>query len=191
MEYHFRYSLSVDEFAKYNAYTVWHAPWQKKVRFNFIIRSLFYSSVILFATFFLLDTSNNTKLLINRTSIGICVFGLIVLNCISYYQAPYGIMNKAKKLILKDENSHILHETELEINQEGVFITDKESSVHQKWNSIVRYAVIKDFFYLYTNSIQAQIIPKRLFNSQKEIEEFDGFLTSKIPLSSSFRSLGI
>ena len=189
MEYHFRYSLSIDEFASYNVYTVWHAPWQKKARFNFLLRSLFSTSVILFATFFLLDNTNYVQGSISSLSIGICIIGLIILNCISYYHAPFGIMNKAKKLVLKDENAHILQEVELEINQDGVFSTDKESSVHQKWNSIVRYAVTNDFFYLYTNSIQAQIIPKRLFNSQKDIEEFDKFLTSKVPLSSSFRSL--
>ena len=136
MEYHFRYSLSIDEFASYNVYTVWHAPWQKKARFSFILRSLFYTSIILFATFFLLDKINNTQRSISGLSISICIIGLIILNCISYYQAPFGIMNRAKKMVIKDENSHILQEIELEINQEGILSTDKDSRVKQKWNSI-------------------------------------------------------
>jgi hypothetical protein len=189
MEYHFRYSLSIDEFAGFNAYTMWYAPWQKKVRFNFLLRSLFYTAAIFIVSFFILNKINNSQRLIRGLSISISVVGLIILNCISYYQAPFGIMNRAKKMVVKDENSHILQETELEINQDGILTTDKDSRVHQKWNSIVRYAVTKESFYLYTNSIQAIVIPKRLFSSQKDIEEFDKFLTSKISISSSFRSL--
>ncbi|MBK8951700.1 MAG: hypothetical protein IPM85_04625 [Chitinophagaceae bacterium] len=37
-------------------------------------------------------------------------------------------------------------------------------------------------------SAQAYILPKKLFKSQKEIESFEKFLLTKIPLSSSFRS---
>jgi YcxB-like protein len=191
MDYHFKYSLTGDEFAEFNAYTVWSSPWQKKTRFNFVIRTVLYAGISMAVTIILLDkyrhkSGNNTTVLL----ITLLIF-LPLLSSIAYYQEPFNIKRRARKLIFKEENSHILNETELELNDDGIINNDKESRVQQKWSSIIRYAVTKEYFYLYSNSMQAQIIPKRLFNSQKEIEEFDKFLTTKIPLSSSFRSMGI
>jgi uncharacterized membrane protein len=191
MEYHFKYNITVDDFAEYNAYTAWYAPWLKKARFSYFLRTFFYSAITMTATFIVLNKIRSTRQN-NYTFLAILgITLLLILTLIAYHQAPYGIKNKARKLVLKDENSHILNETELTINNSGILNNDNVSSVHQKWSSVVRYAITKDYFYLYTNSIQAQIVPKRLFTSQKEIEEFENFLTGKIPLSSSFRSMNI
>ncbi|MBK6990762.1 MAG: YcxB family protein [Chitinophagaceae bacterium] len=54
-----------------------------------------------------------------------------------------------------------------------------------------KYAQTKDYFYVYLSSLQALVIPKKLFTSNNSIEKFDKFLTEKIPLSASFRSIGI
>jgi hypothetical protein len=191
MDYHFKYSLTEDEFAEFNAYTVWSAPWQKKTRFNFVIRTVLYAGISMAATIILLDkfrhkSGNNTTVLL----ITLLIF-LPLLSTIAYYQEPFNIKRRARKLIVKEENSHVLNETELDINDDGIIHSDNKSMVQQKWSSIIRYTVAKEYFYLYTNSMQAQIIPKRLFSTQKEIEEFDKFLTTKIPLTSSFRSMGI
>jgi hypothetical protein len=94
-------------------------------------------------------------------------------------------------MLQKEENKHFLYESELSLTDDGITGSDILSTTSYKWSSIVKYAVTKDFFYLYINSIQALIVPKRLFKSQTEIEQFDKYLSGKIPLSSSFRSMGI
>lgn len=191
MQYHFRYSLSIDDFAEYNAYTVWFAPWQKKYRLLYMARLTLYTVVAYTAIMIILHKLNPPQkedfsflLILSSIILFIVVFA-------SYYQTPFFLKNKARKFIMREENKHILNEIELEINENGFINNDKKSKTQQLWSSIIRYAETKDYFFLYTNSIQAQIIPKKLFTSQREIEEFDKFLTEKIPLSSSFRSLGI
>lgn len=191
MSYHFKYSLTEDDFAEFNAYTTWYAPWQKKSRFNYMLRFALYSILSYSATIIILrqldvSAKSNFSFLISLSVVILILFGFF-----SFYQAPFSIKNKARKFINKEENKHILNETDLEITDDGIISSDKESQVQLKWGSITKYVVTKEYFYLYTNSVQAQVIPKKLFSSQQEINEFDKFLTEKIPLSSSFRSMRI
>ncbi|HMK26596.1 MAG TPA: YcxB family protein [Chitinophagaceae bacterium] len=191
MEYHFRYSLTTDDFAEYSAYTSWYAPWQKKVRIKFIVNVALISLVFMPAGIIVSRYIRNAKHH-NNEGLGIIVLvALIFLLLFAYYQEPFRIKNKVRKFLDKDENSNILTERNLEINDKEIVFTDDTERSFRKWDSITRNAVTKEYFYLYTNSVQGYIIPKRLFSSQREIDEFDKFLTEKIPLASSFRSMGI
>lgn len=191
MEYHFRYSLTADDFAEYNAYTSWHAPWQKKARIKFIVNIAFISLIVIPAGIIVSKYISNEKPH-HYLRLGIMILvGLMVVLLFAYYQEPFRIKNKVRKFVGKDENSSILGERELEINDKEIVYVNDAGRSYCKWDSITRNAVTKEYFYLYTSSIQGYIIPKRLFSSQKEIDEFDKYLTEKIPLSSSFRSIGI
>ena len=123
----------------------------------------------------------------------ICAVVLInsLLTWIFYNQAPFSIKKKVKVLLAKEENIHLLDENELNINESNIILIDTLTTTKYSWESIVRYAVTKEFFFLYINTIQALIIPKRLLKGEKDIENFDKYLTAKIPLSSSFRSMGM
>jgi len=189
--YHFKYKLTADDFAEFNVYTVWHAPWQKKNKIKFLLNSGFYVTISMFAGIIITDKFLPTNKGNYFTSIALALALLVIVIILIYLQEPYRIKNKAKKLVLADENNHILNQAELEITENGICNKDKDSLIYQKWESVIRFAITKDFFYLYTNSIQALIIPKRLFNSQKEIGEFDKFISERVSLASSFRSIGI
>lgn len=191
MVYNFKYSLTEDDFVAFNVYSLWEASWLKKNRISFTIRSTVYGIVAAVATILIINRLIPSKNDNHFPTAIFCSVGIVLLAALSYYQAPFDIKKRAKKMISSDDNRHILNETELELNDSGFVNTDIKARVEQKWSSIIRYAVTKNYFYLYTNSLQAQIIPKRLLPSQKEIDELDNFLTEKIPLSASFRSLGI
>lgn len=189
MEYNFKYSLSEDEYAEYNAFSGWHAPWQKKARFKYLINTAFFFFIAIIATVIVIDKfegdeTNFTSLLIISSII------TLIFTFFSNYQAPFRFKSKARLFIRKDENAHLINESEIEISDRGIYKTNPETKVNLNWNSIIKYAVSENLFYLYVNSQEALVIPKRLFESQIKIEEFDKFLTEKIPLSSSFRSIG-
>ncbi len=192
MEYNFRFSLTEDDFADFNAYTVWLAPWNKKKKIKFFFRTLVYSIIIMTGITYLIDeiTSLGQKSNINFR-IGLSLgFGLLSA-LISYFNTTERVKKSAKKTLHGKENQNFLKETDLRISEAGIFDADKVCSANYTWISIVKYSVTKQFFYLYINSIQAIIVPKRLFNSQYEIDEFDKFVTEKIPLLSLFRSIDI
>lgn len=191
MEYSFNYKLIQNEFADFSAYTSWYAGWQKKFRLIYLLKTFIYSGISMIVTFFILTNlrplknKNYSSLFVTLTVIN------IILTCIHYYNAPIRIKKKAKKLVEKEENYHFLYDTETTFTNTGILSIDKLSTTTYSWDSIVKFVVTKEYFYLYISSIQGLIIPKRLFASQKEIEGFEKFITEKIPISSSFRSLGI
>jgi hypothetical protein len=188
MDYSFRYSLSIEDLAEYNVYTAWHAPWMKKARMTYLMRTALYSAVSFAAITIIMQYFNPIR---NTTVFFVAAAIMLVVTVFfSHYQAPFSVLNKARKIFAKEENKHMLNETILEMNEQGIIATDKDSRTQLTWASIMRYAVTREYFYLYLNSIQAHIVPKRLFTSQKEMEAFDRFLSEKIPLAASFRSMG-
>jgi hypothetical protein len=190
MNYHFRYHLTEDDFGEFQAYTCWQAPWQKSFRIKHLLRLFIASSIAMVVTLLLFNQlypSKGDKTL----TYAICALLVPVITLTSYNGTPSRFKKRARKLLEKPENSSLLSEKELEISENGFIHSNSETRMDQKWSSIIKYAATKDYFYLYINSMQGHVIPKRLFASGKEIEEFDKFLTEKIPLSSTFRAMGI
>lgn len=191
MEYSFTFSLTEEDYAEFAAYGGWYAPWMKKVKRKFILRSFIYAAIGIATTMIVLEKitpgrrKNPPEIIIPYVVI------LLLATLVSYYQAPYGIKKRARKTIEETDNKHFLNERELIINEDGLTSISKDTTGQCKWSTILRYAETKEYFYLFPSSIQAYMIPKRLFRSQQEITDFDKFLTQKIPLSSSFRSLNI
>ena len=191
MEYNFKYSLTEDEFADFSAYTNWLSPQMKKHRIVYILKSVSYF-YISFIAFIAIEFYFNPLQKHNYTifkSVGVIGGLLFVLYLV--FQTPFSIKAKAKKMLLKEENKHFLFEADLFLNDNGIASSDILSTNNYKWSSIVKFCITQRCFYLYTNSIQALIIPKRLFKSQIDIDQFEKFLSEKVPLSSSFRSIGI
>jgi YcxB-like protein len=191
MEYHFKYNLTAEDHAEYNSYTGWQAPWQNKIRKNYLAKTFFSCIVSMFVTEMILSKIDSSKNNHHAPLLMGAILLSLLITWVFYYQAPFTIKNKAKKILAKEENSHFFDETELDIYEENIISTDKLTNTQYSWKSIVRYAVTLEYFYLYTSTVQALIIPKRLFANEKEREAFDKFLTEKIPLTSSFRSMGI
>jgi YcxB-like protein len=188
MDFQYKYKLTEDEHADFDVYTSWHANWQKKTRLVYLINVFIYCGISMIATIAIMSklfpTENN-----NYNTLGMILILLnLLITYICYNQAPIAIKKKAIRLLRKEENHHLLDETEVTITEENIISIDNSSTTKYSWKSIVRYAVTKDFFYLYINTIQALVIPKRLLKDQREIEELDKFITEKIPLLSSFRS---
>ncbi len=189
MEYNFRYSITDDDFAEFNAYSVWYAPWMKSARISFAVKTAIYCAVGMIASVLVMKGMQRLQKIENLAIIIISAIFLLIITAFSFYQVPYNIKNKARKFINKEENKHILEDGELTVGEDRILSVDKRNSSVYKWDSIVKYAVIKEYFFLYINEANALIIPKRIFVSQEKIDAFDKFLTQKIPLISSFRSM--
>jgi hypothetical protein len=190
MDYNFTYSLTEEEYADYSEFTSWTAPWQKKTKLKFF--ATYFLSCFVFSTIAAFITSKGNSI-IDKIIVPLTVSVIIslIISYLYYINAGHSIRSKVKKLIKKEENINILTEYELTLNEEKIIDKSKKITSTYSWESVVRYAETDKYFFLYTNSVSAVVIPKRLFKNKLEIEEFDKFLTSKIPLSSSFRSIEI
>lgn len=188
MSFQFKYKLTEDDYAEFNAFALWHAPWLKKERIKYLFRTALYSGVSMAAVRIILQKINPPKKSHPELLIILGAIILLIIVLLSNYQAPFGIKAKARKLISKEENAAFFNESEIDFGEQGITNIDKQQQTFLKWESVVKFAQTKEYFFVYTSSVQAIILPKRLLKSQKEIESFKEYLLKKIPISSSFRS---
>lgn len=191
MSYHLKYKITPEEYEDYTVFTAWEAPWQKKAKRKFILNNIFFSALVMAASFIVFRQISPTLKNNNLIHFIVFPFLLFIVVIINYSQVPYRLKSKARKFIKEDDNKHLLEELELELTDKEIIVSNKELRSYQSWTSITKYAVSKKYFFLYVNAENAHLIPKRLLSTQQEIEKFDKFLTEKIPLLSSFRSLNI
>jgi len=64
-------------------------------------------------------------------------------------------------------------------NEDVIEYDAPDSSGNLKWSALKKFKESKEFFYLYTTSVSAIIIPKRAFNSESDLNAFKRLVVSK------------
>jgi hypothetical protein len=64
-------------------------------------------------------------------------------------------------------------------NEDVIEYDAPDSSGNLKWSTLKKFKETKEFFYLYTTSFSAIIIPKRAFNSESDLNAFKSLVVSK------------
>lgn len=86
--------------------------------------------------------------------------------------------NKAKKVIEDGDNSGIIGQHKLIINDEGILQIKPDSEQKIKWRGIKKVEDLENYYFLYTSSISAIIIPKNKISNS--IEELDKLIKKNI-----------
>ncbi|MBL7724119.1 MAG: YcxB family protein [Chitinophagaceae bacterium] len=186
MEWHYKYTLTKEEYLEFNLFSCWTAPWRKSARIKYFVT---YFILCFSVSVFVVATSSKSN-----SFLQFLPFSLIISLIIAYLSSLHvklSIKRKILTMLSKEEINHLLQETELTINEDKIIDKTQKSTSIYTWDSIVRYAKTEDKYCLYVNALNAIIIPGRLFNNQSEADDFEKFILSKIPHSSSFRSSGI
>lgn len=172
-----RFNLKAEEYYSFNYYTTWSAPGRKQYRMLYFGRIvLLYAAVALLYVF-----SKGTDQWIPD------LFIFLGIGLVYFFILPYlvkrSIRNRVKQVLKKEENQHILQESQVVITGEGIIDRDTVSESRYDWEAIVKKAETPDCFYLYTNSYHAIVIPKRTM-SKEQVRELNQLLEQHLPLSS-------
>jgi hypothetical protein len=104
----------------------------------------------------------------------LATIGLLFLYFGIYYAQAMSASNRINK------NSSYLGERTLEFEENILKGTDKYSKSELKYEGIISLSESKYYFYLYLEMNMAIVIPKRVFKSKTEENEFSTFLKTKI-----------
>ena len=174
------FHLTEQEFFDFNYYTSWAAPERRKYR-------LYYYGKV-FLLYFLVAA---VYILTNHTSqilIDFSIFSIIGL--VYFLLIPYlirrSIRRRVKGMLAAKENEHILQESQVILDDTGIYDKDNVSESRYEWEAIVRKSETETTFYLYTNSYHAIVIPKRALKSAAELASLRKLLDTNLPLSSEF-----
>jgi len=174
------FHLTEQEFFDFNYYTSWSAPERKSYRL------LYYGKVFLLyflvATVYIF-TNHTSQILVDFvifSAIGLVYFLLIP------FLIKQSIRRRVKRMLAAKENEHILQESQVVLDDSGIFDKDNVSETRYDWEAIVRKSETDTTFYLYTNSYHAIVIPKRAIASAAELSSLRKMLDTHLPLSSEF-----
>ena len=174
------YSLTKEDYIDYNVYTLWSAPFNKKSRAKIYFKLLGF--FLLFALVWLFSISFSW---ISITMFA--VFSLFVVLRIPQIQKK-AIINKVEKLFLKEENQALLGPKTVTFSDTGIHVKSELSESRQQWKSITRRTENEKLYFLYTSSIQALIIPKRIMRNSEQKAAFEKILNQNISLQAEFEA---
>ena len=174
------FHLTEEEFFDFNYYTSWAAPERRKYR-------LFYYGKV-FLLYFLVAalyivTNHTSQLLIDFAIFSI--IGLVYFLLIPYL-IKRSIRRRVRGMLAAKENEHILQESQVILDETGIYDKDIVSESRYEWEAIVRKSETETTFYLYTNSYHAIVIPKRALANSSELASLRKMLDTNLPLSSEF-----
>ncbi len=186
MEFKFQFALTAAEFADFNLYSVWSAREKRKLRIRTFLNTLFltfgFSILGIFISGYLSD-GNKTISFNNAMFWVIAIATAVVITTIFHLTIGSRTRSKARKLVQKEENNHILLESEVLVNEKGITHSDSKSQSIYSWASIVKYVDVYECYYLYISSVQAIIIPKRVLTSHNERDAFKKMLEQKVSIA--------
>ena len=102
---------------------------------------------------------------------------LLLSTAIQVYSARAGVMKKAEKITDDEDNASLFLDTKFTISESGVYSKDILKEQHFQWLAFTRKEENETYFYLFFNSMEALIIPKRILKTTSEKEQFEKLLS--------------
>jgi hypothetical protein len=159
----------------------WDEPSRKTKRVNNVLRQaglFFLIASILFFT--------NAYIRLNLFSLP---FLLIVLGStfLPLITGRSVVTKQASEIADNPDNNSIFKEILLSVTEEELLV--KSSLVESKfnWKGFTKKTEIKEYYYLFKNSMQAIIIPKRAFTNNEEKLAFDKILSRNLSLDAEIK----
>jgi hypothetical protein len=121
---------------------------------------------LVFSIFYLLYHSIDAFAIIVSVLAGVIAFAL-------YPQSNRkSTIKRIRKVLSEGNNNALLGRQVVSLSPEGVFIKNQAAESKFIWSAVDKIAENDKHVYLYTSSINALVIPKNCFQSEKEKQEF-------------------
>jgi len=162
------------------SYLHWNSPGNSSHKFRYFFKSFIFScfgaSVLILFKVMYGDRVTMQDLLI------VLSFGFLSAIIFTFLLIKRSLQRQVAKIAADPGNANMFYKTELLINSSGIVSTDVVSKLSYKWNAITKSRETKNYYLLYTNSIQAIIIPKKVLGND-ELKTLKQILTENINLS--------
>lgn len=169
-----QYALTKEDFINYHSFVMWDAPENKRKKLIYYVRQMI--PIILFSAAFyytgIFDRNSKFILLIAAF--------ILLTSLLSLFGIRSNTIKQAEKIANDPGNSSIFLETNLIVSESGISIKDILTETKFQWNAFIKKQESKKYFFLFTSSIQAIIIPKRVFKNEEEITQFNKMLSQHL-----------
>ena len=175
------YTISEQEYKDFFYYLGWLAPDKKNERVKYyFVNYLIYFFVM--NVVFIINRVPPFNITIIIVELLLAVLFLFYLNWkMKRHYHKYGsrVFNDSDK-----ENSEMI------IGESGIIVKSKDTNAQYKWSAFVKKYETVTAYYLYMSTNIGLLIPKRVFNSRAQKEEFEKMLAQYLPLQADLPSVG-
>ena len=159
-----QYSISKEDYVNYYTYVTWDAPENKKKRISYYIRQLVPIIFFVAAFYYTGIFERNSKIIL-------IVLGFIFLTLfLSLINVRSNAVKRAEKIAGDPGNSSIFQEVFLTISETGILAKGGTTETKYQWKAFIKKQESGTYYFLFTSSIQALIIPKRIFAVEEKIQ---------------------
>jgi hypothetical protein len=166
-----QYAITKEDYVNYYTYVMWDAPENRRKRINYYIRQVVPIILFIAAFYFTGIFERNSKFIL-------LILGfLFITSLLSLFGVRSNTLRQAEKVTSDPNNSSIFLEMSMNVSETGISTKDAMTETKYQWTSFIKKQESRDYYFLFTSSIQALIIPKRVFNHAEERIQFDKLLS--------------
>lgn len=167
------FELTEDDYINYN---IDHSKQSESVKRSLLIQRFMGPAIFVIAPFII------TQFTDIPLWYWLLVFGVASILWFIFYPKYFRgeIARRVKKMLEEGNNENLFNQRSLELTSDG--ITEKSSigKSHIHWAKINHLEETADYFYIYISSVSAHIVPKRVFGSLREQENFAQIIIENI-----------
>ena len=175
------YKLTKEDYVNFYTYVMWDAGYLRKKRAKNILKQLAIVSVFIGVLYF----SGVFRYL---SSITLTIILLMFATSVIPLFTGRSSANKEAVQIADDPDNHaIFADTKLLSGDDGVHIKTSDAETKYTWKAIIKKTETDAYYFLFINTIQAIIIPKRVFGNNDEKAEFQKLLLRNLSLEAEIK----
>jgi len=152
----------------------WDAPDRKKARLTYYGRQLLVNggiiAILLYTQFFRASS----------TTLYIYVGILVVITVLQLLNGRINAKRQAEKITADEDNRSFFLEAIYDISDAGITRKDANIEAKYQWDAFVRKEETAEYYFLFTNSLQAVIFPKRVFKTAEDKKQFEKLLSQHL-----------
>ncbi len=169
-----KYSITEEDYINYYTYVMWDAPEKKQSKLKYYLRQAGINIIVIMVLLYT-DIFRHNQLYL-YIYIGI----LIIITLLQVFSARANVGKQAEKIARAKNNRSLFYEMHADINDAGIYIKNDVMEAVYQWPAFVKKQENDAYYFLFTNSIEAIIFPKRIFKTVAEKEQFQRLLSQHL-----------
>lgn len=178
---HLNYTIEANDYVQYYTYMYWDDKKRKKIRLRNTAKQIAYNILFCGILFYSSFAGRNNKYIILISSL---IFAITLL---SFIGGKNALRTEALKVANDEDNASIFTNYNLVVSNDEIIIKTSFLESKYYWKAFIKKIEIEDYYFLFTNTLQAVLIPKRAFINDTEQAAFDKILTQNLSLDAEFK----
>ena len=167
------FEQTAKDYMEFSYYYSWTGPNQKETR---IITSLVPLLVFIFVIFFKKGLRFEYY---GKSELLLILLGILFFFCVPYF-IKWNSNRIIKNLIEGGKNEDMIGPRSIAFEEDKLIAITKYSRLELLWPGFEKLGETKNYFFLFLSVNQAIVLPKRIFNSEEEIEYLRSFINRKL-----------